>query len=270
MATQPGRDLPHHPVASVVAERVVDVAQPVDVDHEHGHDFARGSNLDRLFEQRQHPTPVRERGEGIVVCVEAQPIDQARVLHRDGSVRGKGLQQPYVRLTELRHLAQSPRYLERADHGRARAQGHHNGVLDAAAPDQRAQARLAHPRPDDQRRRLGHGPFAQHRRGLALGVTALGRQPERGVLGLQQFAHPHQQDVRQGAVAPGVVHGLGQLVQLRQAPVLNHELGVRAVDDNEQRHQADQEHDRPGLVLQHLQNDEADHDVDGGDGEHRG
>ena len=85
-----------HLVAGGVAERLVDVAQPVDVEQQHRDDLAGRAHLDRLVERAGEPAAVGQPGQRVVVRVEAQPVDQPGVLHRDGGVRGERLQQPHV------------------------------------------------------------------------------------------------------------------------------------------------------------------------------
>ena len=171
---QPGGHLDDHAVAGVVADRVVDVAQAVDVEDQHRDDLARRLDLDRLLEQRQHPAPVRQPGQRVVVGVEAQPVDQARVLHRDRGVRGQRLQQPHVGLPELGQVAEPAGDLERADHRRAGPQRHHDRVLDAAVADQRAQSGSPTLAPDHHRRRRRPTARSRRHRGVLLSSSRPG------------------------------------------------------------------------------------------------
>ena len=94
---QPGGDLGEQPVAGGVAERLVDVAQPVDVEQQDRDDLARVRGpCTASSSALSDPAPVGQAGERVVVGVEAQPVDQAGVLHRDRGVRGERLQQPHV------------------------------------------------------------------------------------------------------------------------------------------------------------------------------
>jgi hypothetical protein len=106
-APEPFAHLADHAVAGVMAQRVVHVAHAVDVEDQHGHDLVRRPYLDRLFEHREQAPPVGQAGEGVVVRVEPQPLDQARVLDGDSGVGGKRLQQANVGRPELRQVAEA-------------------------------------------------------------------------------------------------------------------------------------------------------------------
>ena len=93
---QPLRELDEQLVAGGMAERVVDVAQAVNVEDHDRDDLARRPDLDGFLQRTEHPAAVGQAGQRVVFGVETQPVDEAGVLDGDRRVRGERLQEPHV------------------------------------------------------------------------------------------------------------------------------------------------------------------------------
>ena len=213
-----------------------------------------------------------------MVGVEAQPVDQPGVLHRDGGVRGQRLEQPHVVLAELRSGRRAGRRppASRSTAGPERS-GTTIGVLDAAPPA--APTQLRSPRAWARPRRSAGAhrqlPEQVGCRGAVEqpGVVDPGGQQHLGVAALR--GQPQGRGVRRAA-APGPGRAgrraacrrgrsrrcPGQLVQLGEAAVLAEEVRVRPVEHERGRSPARPAGALPMAGVQRQEHDQAEHNVD--------
>jgi hypothetical protein len=101
----------------LVAERVVDVLEPVEVhetDRAHG-DLAPLQPLERGEDLALELHPVRQSGEAVVQGVVAELVDEPAVLERDARVVGDRLQQAYVGGVEAADVTEPVGDHQRAD-----------------------------------------------------------------------------------------------------------------------------------------------------------
>jgi hypothetical protein len=139
---QPGGELDENLVAGGVAERLVDVADTVDIEHQDGDHVSGGGDLDGVLQRAEHATAVRQAGQRVVVRIETKAIDQPGVLHRHRRLRGNRLEQFDVAVGEGERPHQVTSDLEGSDHGSAGAQRRHDDVPRAGLPQRVPQCRV--------------------------------------------------------------------------------------------------------------------------------
>ena len=67
----------------IVAERVVEILQPVQIDEQHGSHAVGLDALDRLVERLEDRHAVREPGQAVVTRIMGQPAERLSPLDRD-------------------------------------------------------------------------------------------------------------------------------------------------------------------------------------------
>jgi hypothetical protein len=200
-------------------------------------------------------------------------------------VRRDRLQDLYVGRAERERVAEPVHHLQRADGGLAGPERHHDDVLTAGLAQRVPQVHglvelradrhgvLARERPlPDLGRRRGDVQEAgvvdpggkQHLR-----VAPLGGQPQRGVLGAHQPAHPAEQDVGQAAVVAVFPDREREFVHIGEGPVLPEETGERPEQQHQRGDQDGEQHGGPRRRHHGDQEHQSDGDVDGRGGDRR-
>jgi hypothetical protein len=216
-----------------------------------------------------------------VVRVVPEPVDQSRILHGGGDVRGDRLQQADVVGAEAgASRTDAPGDFQGADHGGTGTQRYDDRVLDGVRADQRPQGRIAQLGANRDGLPGLHGAGTQRLRGAVqvdeavglraggqqrLWVPALRGQPEGRVVGLHQLTHPGEQHVRQRGFGAGFADGAGQVVDLAERFVLAQEVGVRPVHQHEHAGEDRQQQRRPWTAPDGQQDDQPDAGVDHSD-----
>ena len=276
---QPLPDLLQQQVALLVAEGVVDVLEPVQVEDGHRQRLRRRLAQPAGQVAHQHGA-VRQVGERVVQRVEAQLVDQPSVAQRGRGVVGDHLQQLDVVRREAAHVALSVVDHQHRDRLVLAGQRHHQPVAQAALvqvaalvrverlPGQQHRAAVPDQRLGDPglpgrvglRRPADHDVALQHHLAPGLAGT-VAREGEPGRLGVQQPAGLQQQgpDHLVGAVRVG--DGPAELVEPGQRLVLLAQAGVLAPGDQQQRAAGQHRDRRPAAAEPGGRDDDAE---DGG------
>ena len=253
-------DLLEQLVADVVAERVVDLLEPIEVHQQHRR---RPGDQQPLLEALLEVQPVGEAGQVIVQrqvlglgCRGPDPVDQSGVGQRDAGMAGERLEEPGV-------LA-----VERADVVEAVHDQQHAG--DAATVTQRR----SHPVrvPGAAQRlvdRVAPGPFdSQHRAVAGLRppwrwiVKSPRDEHDLGMLCPQQVLRLAHDGLDDGLVADGLVDRSGELVEQVQPAVAQPLDVVAAVERGAEQPDDGQQHQALRLARDHQGRDQSQVRVD--------
>jgi hypothetical protein len=283
---EPLGDLHQELVALVVAERVVDRLELVEVE-DHDRRSSRASGRD-VVEGGGEPAleigPVGQSGQRVVPGVVPQPRDQVAVAQGDPRVVGHRLQQQHVVVLEG---ADHPEPVADDQHPGdvdAAGQGHHDGLPQPVRLEPRARFGFRGGAGDEQRRAalddppddpgvLGSGrplrPGQPARRGHTdPGGRAAVRCEERGHgrLGPQQFPRLGQ-DAAQDVVHLGTgAHRLAEAVQALEVEMPFGQGGVRAEAHEQQRREDQEERSAARRRRQADHGEQGGRDGDGGHG----
>ena len=124
---QPLGDDAEQLVADVVAERVVDLLEPVEVEEQHADPLAVAGRGEVLAQPLRELDAVRQPGEDVVPGLVAQPLEQPDAVQRDREVAGERAQEGQVVGREAGAVAQAVPHREGAA-GAGHVEGHHQPV----------------------------------------------------------------------------------------------------------------------------------------------